>query len=363
MAHELTDQELIIYSRQIALETIGYEGQAKLRGSSACLVGLGGLGSLVAQKLTAMGIGKLRLVDRDVVSRTDLHRQVIYDVDQVGMAKVEAAQAKLSRLNPDVELEIVAEPLNRMNAERLVSGHDIVMDGLDRPTPRYALNRACQKLGIPWVFGAAVATYGNLSTILPGQTMCLECFMPGLKDEDLPKCAVVGVHPSILGIITSLQVAEAVSLLTGGQPQLAGRLLFVDLQGLDFHKIEIKQDPGCPACGPEPKAPPEDEDGAFEEICSQDGRRSFFFTPAQSLSLDLTPLPKRLEQEGHSVTQAGELAISFETKEGMGLSLLTSGGIIVQHPPTTDEDVADKVRALCRWLLVDLAGADVSVLD
>ncbi len=358
MAHELTDQELIIYSRQIALEAIGYEGQAALRGSSACLVGMGGLGSLVAQKLTAMGLGKLRLVDRDVVSRSNLHRQVIYDVDQVGMAKVEAAQAKLSRLNPDVELEMVAEPLCNRNAERLIAGFDIVLDGLDRPTPRYVLNRACQSLGIPWVFGAAVSTYGNLSTIMPGQTMCLECFMPGLRDEDLPKCAVVGVHPSILGIITSLQVSEAVTLLTGGKPQLAGRLLFVDLQGLDFHKIEIAQDPKCPACGAEEKAPLAEDETAFEEICSQDGRRNFFFTPAQSLDLDLAPLPQRLKQEGYSITRTGKLAISFETPEGVGISLMASGGVIVQHPPTMDQEVAEHVRELCRWLLIDLAGAD-----
>lgn len=358
MARELTDQELIIYSRQIALETIGYDGQAALRDSSACLVGVGGLGSLVAQKLTAMGIGKLRLVDRDVVSRTDLHRQVIYDVDQVGMAKVEAARAKLSRLNPDVEFEIIAEPFNQRNAERLVSGFDIVMDGLDRPTPRYALNRACQKLGTPWVFGAAVSTYGNLSTILPGQTMCLECFMPGLKDEDLPKCAVVGVHPSILGIITSLQVAEAVTLLTGGEPQLAGRLLFVDLQGLDFHKIEIKQDPKCPACGPEPTALSDQEEASLEEVCSQDGRRNFFFTPSKSLNLDLSPLPQRLEQAGHRIIQAGELAVTFESKDGVSISLLASGGVIVQHPPTGDQKVCGNISELCRWLLVDVAGAD-----
>jgi molybdopterin/thiamine biosynthesis adenylyltransferase len=362
MARELTEQELIIYSRQIALETIGYEGQAALRGSSACLVGVGGLGSLMAQKLTAMGIGKLRLVDRDVVSRTDLHRQVIYDVDQVGMAKVEAARAKLSRLNPDVEFEIIAEPFNQSNAERLVSGVDIVMDGLDRPTPRYALNRACQKQGIPWVFGAAVATYGNLSTILPGQTMCLECFMPGLKDEDLPKCAVVGIHPSILGIITSLQVAEAVTLLTGGWPQLAGRLLFVDLQGLDFHKIEIEKDPKCPACGPEPTALPDEEEASLEEVCSQDGRRNFFFTPNKSLNLDLSSLPLRLEQEGHRVIQAGDLAITFESKDGVSISLLASGGVIVQHPPTDDQKVCDNISELCRWLLVDVAGADKDAL-
>lgn len=357
MAHELTDQELVIYSRQIALDAIGYEGQTALRQASACLIGLGGLGSLIAQKLTAMGLGRLRMVDRDVVSRSNLHRQVIYNVDQVGMAKVEAAQANLSRLNPDVELESVAESLTQANARRLIAGFDIVLDGLDRPAPRYALNRACHELGIPWIFGAAVSTYGNLSTILPGQTMCLECLMPGLKDADLPKCAVVGVHPSILGVITSLQVAEAVAVLTGGEPQLSGRLLFVDLQSMDFHKIEVAQDEKCPVCGAGRDEPIAVEEEPFEEVCSRDGGRSFFYTPAQSLSLDLAVLAQRLSQEGLSITQAGRLAVSFATDEGISVSLTASGGVIVQHPPTTDEDVGAKIKELCRWLLVDLAGA------
>jgi molybdopterin/thiamine biosynthesis adenylyltransferase len=356
VAHELTDQELVTYSRQIALDSIGYEGQAALRQASACLIGLGGLGSLIAQKLTAMGLGRLRLVDRDVVSRSDLHRQVIYNVDQVGMAKVEAAQINLGRLNPDVQLEPMAEALTQANTERLVTGFDIVLDGLDRPAPRYALNRACHKLGIPWIFGAAVSTYGNLSTILPGQTMCLECLMPGLKDEDLPKCAVVGVHPSILGVITSLQVAESVALLTGGEPQLSGRLLFVDLQSMDFHKIEVAQDEECPVCGAGEKSPPELEEESFEETCSRDGGRSFFFTPAQSLDLDLAGLAKRLKQEGHAISQLGRLALTFAADDGVSVSLTASGGMIVQYPPASDEDAGAKIKKLCRWVLVDLAG-------
>lgn len=356
MSHELTDEELVTYSRQIALDAIGYEGQAALRRSSACLIGLGGLGALIAQKLTAMGLGRLRLVDRDVVSRSDLHRQVLYNVDQVGMAKVEAAQINLSRLNPDVDLEPVAESLTQANAQSLVAGFDIVLDGLDRIGPRYALNRACHKLAIPWIFGAAVSTYGNLSTILPGRTMCLECLMPDLKDDDLPKCAVVGVHPSILGVITSLQVAEAVAVLTGGEPNLSGRLLFVDLQNMDFTKIEVAQDERCPVCGQDGGDPAVVEQESLEEVCSRDGGRSFFFTPAQSLNLDLASLPARLEQEGFSINQAGRLAITFETNDGICLSLTASGGMIVQHPPTMDENAADKIKELCCRILKDFAG-------
>ena len=209
MREELTDEELDIYSRQIVLADIGYDGQLKLRDAKVCLVGVGGLGSPVALKLAGMGVGYLRMIDRDIASRSDLHRQHLYDADSIGLPKVEVAFQKLSRLNPDVTLDPVPESLNSVNAEQLLSGMDLVIDGLDRPEPRYILNRTCNKLKIPYIFGAAIEAFGNVSTILPGQTFCLECFMPGLKDEDLPVCGVVGVHPSILGIVSSAQVSEA----------------------------------------------------------------------------------------------------------------------------------------------------------
>ena len=195
MKHELTDPELEIYARQIVLENIGYDGQLKLRNAKACIIGLGGLGSLVALKLVGMGIGYLRIVDRDIVSRSDLHRQYLYDADSVSQPKVEVALRKLSRLNPDVTIDPFPETLHSTNVNEIVKGVDVVVDGLDSPEPRYLINRTCNKLEIPYVFGAAIQVLGNVSTIVPDKTVCLECFMPGIKDGDLPKCGVVGVHP------------------------------------------------------------------------------------------------------------------------------------------------------------------------
>jgi len=218
MPTELTDEELYTYSRQIVLADIGYDGQLAVRNAKVCLIGVGGLGSPIALKLVGMGIGTLRFVDRDVVSRTDLHRQHLYDVDAVGQPKVGVALKRLSRLNPDVTLEPVPEALNSLNAEELIAGMDIVIDGLDRIETRYIVNRTCNRLKIPYVFGAATASYGNVSTLIPGQTFCLECFMPDLKNEDIPSCGVVGVHPSIVGIVASIQVSEATRVLTGLKP-------------------------------------------------------------------------------------------------------------------------------------------------
>ncbi|UCF94257.1 MAG: HesA/MoeB/ThiF family protein, partial [Desulfobacterales bacterium] len=167
MKTELTDSELEIYSRQIVLADIGYDGQLKLRNASACLIGVGGLGAPIALKLVGMGIGNLRLVDRDIVSRSDLHRQYLYDADTVGQPKVEAAWHKLSRLNPDVKIDPVPESLNSINAREVIGGVDVVLDGLDRPEPRYLVNRTCNDLRIPYIFGAAIEAFGNVSTLLP----------------------------------------------------------------------------------------------------------------------------------------------------------------------------------------------------
>ncbi|MEM2897058.1 MAG: HesA/MoeB/ThiF family protein, partial [Candidatus Bathyarchaeia archaeon] len=194
---ELTEEELDAYSRQIVLTDIGYEGQLKLKNSKVAIVGLGGLGSISSMKLAAMGVGYLRIIDRDIVSMSDLHRQHLYDMSLVGYPKAEAAYRKLRVLNPRISIEPIANSLNTLNAIELINGVNVVIDGLDAIETRYLLNRACQKLKIPYIFGSAIEAFGNVSTIIPEETACLECFYHGLKDEVLPKCGTIGVHPSI----------------------------------------------------------------------------------------------------------------------------------------------------------------------
>ena len=204
---ELSEEELEYYSRQVVMADMGYNAQLKLKNSKACLVGVGGLGSPAAMQLAAMGVGYLRIVDRDVVELTNLHRQHLYGVDDVGFPKVEAAAKRLRQLNPYINLEPLPLSVNQTNAEDIVRCMDIVIDGLDSMAGRYAINRACIKLGVPYVFGAAITTTGNLSTIVPAETACLECFYGSLDDKKLPKCGVVGVHPSLVNIIASLEVS------------------------------------------------------------------------------------------------------------------------------------------------------------
>ena len=361
--NELTDEELSTYSRQVALEDIGYDGQVKLRNARACLVGLGGLGSPNALKLVAMGIGYLRIVDRDIVSRSDLHRQYLYDVDSIGQPKVEVALRKLSRLNPDVKLDPTPESLNSTNAKEVLGDVDVVIDGLDRPSPRYVINRTCNELKIPYIFGAAIEAFGNVSTILPGQFACLECFMPGLQDNDLPKCGVVGVHPSILGIVTAVQVSEAVRLLIGKEPKLVNKLLYMDLRELNFNMIELAPSESCSVCGAKPKKEVNiPEDKFFEETCARDGRRNFVITPKSKIEINLEQLRKILDEKGFPIKTAGSMGITFKQSEDVSISILKSGILIAQTSPRLSSNPKDEVIKTYKSILINSLGVSPNIL-
>ncbi len=363
MRKELTDQELDTYSRQIVLADIGYDGQLKLRNAKVCLIGVGGLGSPVALKLVGMGIGHLRFVDRDIVSRSDLHRQHLYDAESLGRPKVEVAFEKLSRLNPDVTLEPIPESLNSGNAEALISGMDLVIDGLDRPEPRYIVNRICNKLKIPYVFGAAIEAFGNVSTILPGQTFCLECFMPDLKDEDLPVCGLVGVHPSAIGIVSAVQVYEAARVLMGQEPKLYNKLLYVDLREFEFNILDIASLESCKVCGTKPDGEPMAvTDRFFEETCARDGRRNFVISPVKRIDLDMDQLGRAIKERGLPIKAAGRLGITFEKSEQLTACILKSGIMIAQTPPQLERNFKTEVMDTWKSILIDGMGfpADIA---
>jgi adenylyltransferase/sulfurtransferase len=310
-----------------------------------------------------MGIGFLRVVDRDIVSRSDLHRQYLYDAESIGMPKVEVLLKKLSRLNPDVTLDPVPESLNSINAEELLTGMDVVIDGLDRPEPRYIVNRTCNRLKIPYIFGAAIEAFGNVSTILPGQTFCLECFMPGLQDEDLPVCGVVGVHPSVLGIVSSVQVSEAVRVLTGREPKLFNKLLYIDLREFEFNILDIPMLESCKVCGTKPDgAPQKVEDRFFEETCARDGRRNFVISPKKRLDIDMNRLATIIEQKGMRLKTSGQLGITFEKSDKITACILKSGIMIAQTPPLLEDIIKIEVIEIYKSILMDGLGLSKDIL-
>ena len=354
MIHELSDTDLETYSRQVVLADIGYEGQLRLRNAKVCLVGVGGLGCPTALKLAGMGVGYLRLVDRDIVSRSDLHRQYLYDSQSVGQPKVEAAYHRLRRLNPDVSIDPIPASLNAENAAGLFAGMDLVLDGLDRPEPRYIVNRSCHSLNIPYIFGAAIESFGNVATLIPGRTFCLECFMPDLKDEDLPSCGVVGVHPAVLGIISAVQVSEAVRLVTGREPKLLNKLMFIDLREFAFEILNIDPLPSCPVCGSQPtRAATPVRERLIEETCARDGRRNFVISPKTQLNIDLDQLQAVLQRKGMVITHAGLFGIAFQHSPDITVSLLKSGTMTVQTTPIGANINQSTVWDLYRSLLID----------
>jgi adenylyltransferase/sulfurtransferase len=334
------------YARQISLFEIGLEGQRKLRSAKVCVVGVGGLGCPTALQLTGMGVGYLRLIDRDIVSKTDLHRQYLYTSSDVGLPKVEAALRRLKDLNPDVEVDPIPEALTPSTAKRLIEGVDVVVDGLDRISPRYALNRACVDLKIPYVFGAAIELMGSATSIIPGETPCLECIYPSLRDEDMDRCAVVGVHPSILSIISSMQVSEAVRIIIGKKPHLAGKLFFADLSAPSFDLIDIAKSSRCLACGERRVAEEPSFSVEVEESCARDGRGTFFITPSQPKAVDLGRLEEALRLRGYQNVKRSLMAVSFDYSSRMRVHILKSGLAVIQVAPPRqqwDRDEAYKV--------------------
>lgn len=237
------------YRRFVALRDVGEEGLSRLRQAKVAVVGVGGLGSISTTKLTTLGVGTLRIVDHDVVDATNLQRQFLYRETDVGKPKAPIAARRLHPLNPEVTIEPMETKLTSETADQIVKGMSAVVDGLDRFTARYALNRACVRQHVPYVFAGAVAANGNLTTIMPGQTPCLECVFGGVDDAQQPTAAMMGVYPTLLGVVANIQVHEALRICLGQPPQLAGRLLYVDLSTLQFDQFPVARNPACPVCG------------------------------------------------------------------------------------------------------------------
>jgi len=322
----LTEYDIDRYARQIVLRDIGLIGQERLKSSRVAILGMGGLGTPAALLLTRMGIGFLRIVDRDIVSGTDLHRQVLFNPDDVGLPKVEVAKASLNKMNPDVEVDAIATPILDENIDKLIEDVDLVIDGLDNIRTRYIINRAALRKGKPYIFSAAVEMFGVVSTIIPGETPCLECFYSGLRDEFMPRCATVGVHPSITFLTSAIAVSEATKLIVSGEPSLKGKLLFIDLRSMDFNLLELKRDENCGACGR--GLATEIEQPLVELGCARDGKSVYFVNKfIDGFSMD--EAVANISKIG-SVMRRGDQFIKFKVDESIQGTLFKSGSMLIE---------------------------------
>lgn len=341
---ELTSEELQRYSRQVMLEEIGFEGMEKLRAAKVCVVGAGGIGNPVVTQLVAMGVGKLRIVDRDVIEITNLHRQHLYTEDDVGRVKVEAAADRLRKMNPGVEIEPVPTSVTKYTAESIVKGFDLVIDALDSVDARYALNDACIKHSIPLIYAGAIGMLGSVTTIIPNKTACLRCLFPALNEDEMPACSTEGVHPSILYLVGGIQVSEAVKIITGQQPTLVNKLLYVDLNELSFEKVQIARQDECPACGTARTIDGQQvtaKELIIEELCGRDrGKRTWTITPANPVPVNLGGISKTAETLGYQVRTRGTLGITATNASRMSVSFLSSGAATIVGAKDEEEAVA-----------------------
>ncbi len=242
-----TDREWLRYTRHIQLPQVGPKGQVKLKQSHVLVIGAGGLGSPVCLYLAAAGIGKITIVDADVVDITNLQRQIIFSYDQVGLPKAECAKQKMLALNPDIEVEAVPQLFAKDNADELVKGADLVIDCTDNFEARYLINDTCCKLEKAWSFGSIFQFSGQTALFTP-ESACFRCLFPE-KPTDLPDCNTAGVLGVLPGLVGVLQANEAIKYLID-RACLANHLLLVDAMDLTFRKIKLSQNKGCPACNP-----------------------------------------------------------------------------------------------------------------
>ncbi|RZI77443.1 MAG: molybdopterin-synthase adenylyltransferase MoeB [Variovorax sp.] len=247
----MQDDELLRYSRHILLEEFGIDGQTRVSAAHALVIGAGGLGSPVALYLAAAGVGRITLVDDDIVDLTNLQRQIAHASARVGQAKVASAAEAMRAINPTIAVEALAERADASALHRLVAAADVVLDCSDNFATRHAVNAACVAHAKPLVAGAAIRFDGQLSVYdtRDATSPCYACLFPVDAEFEETRCAVLGVFAPVVGTIGTLQAHEALKLLVGIGTSLAGQLLMFDGRGTRFDTVRVARDPQCAVCG------------------------------------------------------------------------------------------------------------------
>lgn len=246
----MNDQDLLRYSRHILLDDIGIEGQEKILAAHAIVIGAGGLGSAAAPYLAAAGIGKMTLIDHDTVDLTNLQRQIMHNQNSVGQAKVQSGKAMLLNLNPHVQVNAIQEKATAELLEQLLPSASVVLDCSDNFTTRHMVNAACVKHKVPLVSGAAIKFDGQVTVIDTRQigTPCYACLFPADQEFNEVQCSTMGVFSPLVGIIGSIQAAQALQVIMQIGEPLVGKLLLWDARSSQVDQIALHQRDDCPIC-------------------------------------------------------------------------------------------------------------------
>jgi molybdopterin-synthase adenylyltransferase len=328
------------YSRQMLFAGIGPEGQERLRASRAVLVGCGAIGAAAANLLVRAGVGHLRVLDRDFVEPCNLQRQTLFEEADArdALPKAVAAERRLRAINSDVRVEGIVADLNANNAEELLAGYPLILDGTDNFETRFLINDYSVKSQIPWIYAAAVSSYGLTMTIRPGQTPCLACLLEssgGLGLEET--CDTVGVLGPIVNLIASLEAAEALKLLAGRESALHGRLLSCDVWSGRMQSVAPERNPNCRACVRRDFSYLEGEAQPHITLCGRDSVQIH----ERKRSLDLPALLQRLAPTLSEVRQNGFL-LRFRA-DAYEVTVFSDGRAVVKG--TQDPAVARSLYA------------------
>jgi len=319
------------YSRQTLLPEIGIAGQERLLASSVAVIGCGALGTVIASGIVRAGVGRVRIVDRDYVELNNLQRQVLFDEDDIaeGLPKAIAAARKLSKVNSHVDIDPIVADVNPDNVERMIDGVDLVLDGTDNFETRLLVNDACVKHTIPWIYGAVISTYGMTMSIVPHQTMCFRCFVPEMPlPGSVPTCDTVGVLGAAANVVGSLEVAQALRLLTHREEPVQPRLIYLDVWEGIWEEMEMhKQETDCPAC----------DLGRYEFLEAQEGHRAITLCGRDAVQIrprvgagrpfSFAQLAERLQSVGE--VQYNDFLLRFRT-DHHELTIFPDGRTIVK---------------------------------
>ncbi|MCD9022800.1 ThiF family adenylyltransferase [Cohnella silvisoli] len=320
------------YARQVRYSAIGETGQARLLQSHAVVVGVGALGCVSANHLARAGVGKLTLIDRDIVDRSNLQRQLLYDEADAanGTPKAIAAASRLKGINSGITIVPHVADLTSFNAEKLLTDSNIIIDGTDNFSVRYLINEVSIKHGIPWIYGGAVGASGMTLTIVPGATPCLSCLFPEPPPGgSLDTCETAGVLSPIVDTIASMQVMEAIKLMTGQPEALRGSLLQIDLWQHQWQSLSVKgaRRTACPVCGQRWFEALDGDNGHETMTASLCGRNTVQVSPARPLSLDLQSLDQRFNKAGR--TEINPYSLRLHLQDGLTFLLFTDGRALV----------------------------------
>src|SRR5512139_872287 len=312
MYPNLSHEEILRYSRHLLIPEVGLEGQKKLKAASVLVIGTGGLGSPVALYLAAAGVGRIGLVDYDVVDYSNLQRQVIHGMETLDMLKVESARRRMLDINPDIQVDTYNEPFTSANAMRIAADYDVIIDGTDNFPTRYLTNDVCVLLGKPNVYGSIFRFDGQVSVFDARWGPCYRCLFPEPPPPGLvPSCAEGGVLGVLPGTIGTLQATEALKLILGVGEPLIGKLLLFNALDMSFDFVSLRKNPNCKVCGPDPEVT---ELIDYEAFCGVPGHDHDAGSVGGGWDITAPELAARMGQGNHlrllDVREPHELQIS-----------------------------------------------------